>query len=89
MPGLRRCPWSQLTDDVWMVLSWWRDWKQLSVLPWGGNDLMDQPAYVVEAIRECENESQMITSEHDRKHHREMEHKQKEAESKMRTARAR
>jgi len=72
MPGLRRCPWSQITDEVWVVYGWWRDWKDLNVLPWGGSDLMEQPAYVTEGIRRCENLSNQVESEAHEKHQREM-----------------
>jgi hypothetical protein len=34
-------------------VQWWTDWRDLKVLPWGGDDLMEQPAIVLDAIREC------------------------------------
>ena len=53
-PDLRRCPWSQLSEEAWEVVRWWSEWKAFSVLPYGGADLMDQPAYVLEGIEICE-----------------------------------
>lgn len=53
-PELRRCPWSQLSDDAWEVVRWWSEWKSYGVLPYGGSDLMEQPAYVLEGIEICE-----------------------------------
>jgi len=50
----KRCPWSLFTPPVLMCLGWWRDWRDLKVLPYEGADLMDQPAYVLDAIRACE-----------------------------------
>jgi len=73
MPGLRRCPWSQLPDEVWVAYSWWRDWKDLNVLPWGGIDLMEQPAYVGEIIRHCENIFNTVESEAHEKHQKELD----------------
>ena len=48
MPSLRRCPWSQTDDLTWMMLRWWVEWKEFTALPFGGLDIMDQPAYVLE-----------------------------------------
>jgi len=36
-----------------VCLGWWREWRELQVLPYPG-DLLDQPAFVVEAIETCE-----------------------------------
>ena len=53
MPKLRRCPWSQIDNDAWQCVRWWLEWKEFNCLPWGGNDLMEQPAYVLEALLIC------------------------------------
>ena len=53
MPGLRRCPWSQIDSETWMCVSWWSEYKELEALPWGGSDLMSQPNFVIEAILAC------------------------------------
>ena len=53
MPSLRRCPWSQIDDETWSCVSWWSEYKELGALPWGGNDLMEQPNFVIEAILAC------------------------------------
>ena len=74
MPGLRRCPWSQITSETWAVFNWWRDWKNLKVLPWGGTDLMEQPAYILEAIDICEGIYKLVESEEHDKHKKEVEH---------------
>jgi len=68
MPGLRRCPWSQITPETWAVLNWWSEWRALQVLPYGGSDLMEQPAYVVEGIQKCETVRVSVETEsaHDR-----------------------
>ena len=54
MPSLRRCPWSQIDGAASEVFRWWSEWKSLSMLPWYG-DLLEQPAFVVEAIQLCES----------------------------------
>ena len=72
MPGLRRCPWSQISNEVWIAYSWWRDWKDLNILPWGGNDLSEQPNYVVDAIRQCEHIFNKVEAEQVDKSNREI-----------------
>ena len=54
------------------MYSWWRDWSDLKVLPLGGSDLMEQPAYIIEAIRHCETIKQTVESEMHEKHEQEM-----------------
>jgi len=41
-------------------VSWWTDWKSLGVLPFGGSDLMSQPAIVYDVLRLCESTSAEI-----------------------------
>jgi hypothetical protein len=79
MPGLRRCPWSQIEDHVWVLYSWWRDWKSASALPWGGTDIMEQPAFVLEVIRHCEGIANTVEAEMHDKHQREVERSQRRA----------
>ncbi len=50
-PGLMRCPWSQIEPEARTAIGWHHDYTRLRVLPFGGSDLMRQPAYVYEAIR--------------------------------------
>jgi hypothetical protein len=52
-PTLLRCPWSLFTPEVTVCVRWWREWRDWRVLPYPG-DMLDQPAYVVEAIEVCE-----------------------------------
>ena len=33
------------------MLNAWSEYKELSVLPFGGSDLMEQPAFVLEAFK--------------------------------------
>ena len=53
MPSLRRCPWSQIDEEAWTCVTWWSEFKEFGTLPWGGNDLMEQPNFVLEAIVAC------------------------------------
>jgi hypothetical protein len=53
MPELRRCPWSQTDDETWEAIRWWGEFKEFGVLPWGGSDLMEQPAFVLEVFNLC------------------------------------
>ncbi len=69
---MRRCPWSQITNEAWIAYSWWRDWKDLKILPWGGGDLAEQPNYVVDAIRQCENIYSKVEGEQIEKSQRDM-----------------
>lgn len=38
------------------MVQWWTDWKMLGAMPFDG-DALDQPAYVVDVLRECERVS--------------------------------
>ena len=82
MPSLRRCPWSQTDDQTWIILNWWVEWKEFQVLPFGGSDLMDQPAYVLESfalLRQLQIEIEKADSD---KRQREIEREQKKARRK-------
>ena len=67
-PGLNRCPWAVLTAEVWECVRWWREWRELGVLPYGGSDLMAQPHYVYQAIRLCEQTSRACEFAANQKH---------------------
>jgi hypothetical protein len=36
------------------MLNAWSDFKELGVLPFGGTDLMEQPAFILEAFKAIE-----------------------------------
>lgn len=58
---LRRCPLAVIDPMAWEIVRWFFDWRNFGVLPFGGNDLMTQPAYVLESFRICQqhaNESE-------------------------------
>ena len=38
------------------MLNTWSDYKSLNVLPYGGADLMEQPAFVLDAFKAIEQE---------------------------------
>jgi len=42
---------------------WWQNWKDLRALPYGGSDIMDQPAFVLEAVELCEATQNQIEAE--------------------------
>lgn len=46
-----------------MCVQWWADWRDLKVLPYGGTDMMEQPAYVLEAIKACQTHLNQHQSE--------------------------
>ena len=53
-PSLRQCPWSQISSETWELINWWLSWSTLRTLPWGGQDIMQQPAIVLEVLELCE-----------------------------------
>jgi len=67
MPSLRRCPWSQVTEEAWGIIQWWLEYKEFGVLPWGGSDLMEQPAFVLETFTFCTALKNEIEAEKARK----------------------
>lgn len=42
-----------MTGEVWEHVRWWTDWETMQLLPYGGESLADEPAFVTEVIREC------------------------------------
>lgn len=48
------CPWSVIDDESWLLLEIYIEWKTFRVLPDVG-DLLDQPAYIFDAIALCES----------------------------------
>lgn len=62
-PGLDRCPWSQIDDDVWEAIVVWWEWKKFGVLPIDGAGLLGQDAIVFEVIQACE---EVVDSEQSR-----------------------
>ena len=79
MPSLRRCPWSQIDEEAWMYLSWWAEWVQFKVLPYGGTDLLEQPAYVIEAFSFFQEIKADIEKKKARKQQQEIERARKNA----------
>ena len=67
MPSLRRCPWSQIDTDALEAVGWWAEYKEFGALPWGGSDLMEQPAFVLQIFTFCTDLKNKIESEHVRK----------------------
>ena len=53
-PELNRCPWAEIGSTGFEMLNAWNDFRDLGVLPYGGRDLMDQPAFVLEAFKVIE-----------------------------------
>ena len=37
------------------MFGWWVEWVQFKTLPWGGLDLMQQPAFVLDVFKLCES----------------------------------
>lgn len=50
-PDMWQCPNMEFDGEAWLWLSWWQDWELWRLLPFGGNDLMNEPLYVYEAFR--------------------------------------
>ena len=76
MPELRRCPWSQLDTAAYEVFRWWVDWTSLKILPWPGT-LLEQPAFVYEVIKLCEQWKSEVQVARDKKRQKELERQHK------------
>lgn len=61
-PSLRRCPWSQIDSETQMMLGWFMEWRDFQALPWPGG-IMDQPAFVFEALQIVKAQSDIMTAE--------------------------
>ena len=73
-PRLRRCPWSQIELEAYVAIGWHREFTRLRVLPFGGSDLMDQPAFVYEAIVAADNAKAEVDAEIERQRAESREH---------------
>ena len=62
-PDLLRCPWSQITPDVAVILQQWQDWRTFRAVPPWGSDPCAWPALVWEGIALCEQEQTQAESE--------------------------
>lgn len=58
-------------------MGWWRDWKNLNSLPFGGSDVLAQPAYVTQVIRTAEQTANEIAQARDEERRREAERARK------------
>ncbi len=79
MPDLRRCPMSQIDDEAWMVLGWWAEWQRFKILPYGGSDIMSQPATVLEAFSFFEQIKTDVENKLAKKQQRDIEKSRKKA----------
>jgi len=77
MPSLRRCPWSQIDPETMMMVSWFTDWRDYKVLPFGGAGLIDEPAFVYEAIHHASTVIRGIEAEQAKKQRAELERSMK------------
>ena len=79
MPSLRRCPWSQVTDEAWQIVQWWAEYKEFGCLPWGGGDLMGQPNFVLEGFILCSEIKNKVRVEAGKEQQRQWQRKEKSA----------
>lgn len=75
-----RCPWALMSPEVLLCVQWWRMWRDLGALPYGGNDLMAQPAYVTQAIVACQEECGRVVAARSRVHNAEIRQQTKALE---------
>lgn len=62
------CPWSYLTDDIWILLEWYTNYVgPLRKLPFGGSDLQEHPLWIVEAFEICDKTVRTIQNEAEKK----------------------
>ena len=82
LPTLRRCPWSQIDDEAWLMIGWWVEWKEFQVMPFGGSDLLEQPAYVMEVFTFLQQIKNEVESHNAEKQQKEIEKQQRAASRK-------
>ena len=63
LPGQNSCPWSSITEEAVTLVNFWMDFDRWRVLPFGGSDLMNYPAYIFEAFSICEAERTQVKNE--------------------------
>ena len=78
-PSLRRCPWSQLDGLSLLYVKWFSDWRDYRILPYGGNGLDDEPAFVYEAIDLVSQTMREMEQEQAKRQRAELERQSKRA----------
>ena len=73
MRELVSCPWAEIKPESYEHFNWWSEFKSLGILPFGGNDLMEQPGFVYEAISFVQRIYDETSANDARKHQSEMQ----------------
>lgn len=58
---------SQIDNEAWECIQWWGEYQEFKALPWGGNDLMDQPNFVIDVFVLCSEISKQAEAERAKK----------------------
>ena len=77
MPSLRRCPWSQIDPETMMMVSWFTDWRDYKILPFGGASLSEEPAFVYAVIHHASTVIREIETERAKKQRAELDRSMK------------
>lgn len=55
IPESKVCPWSEITTEAIFWMNTFQDWESWRVPPFGGSDITEHPAYVLEAYQLIRN----------------------------------
>lgn len=64
-PELRNCPLSVFDDQLESMVTWWQEYRDLGVLPFGSDTLGDEPYFVGEVIQLCDAAANEWHEEHE------------------------
>ena len=80
-PSLRRCPWSQLDEHVFLYVKWFSDWRDYRILPFESDTLSNEPAYVYEVIDLMSQTMRTIEADKARQQQADLERQSKRAKN--------
>ena len=66
-PEVNQCPHAYVGADGWEVIAWWQEWTSLRILPYGGSDVLAQPAQVAQGILYCATISAEVQADREAK----------------------
>ena len=66
-PSLRQCPWSLIDSETNLYLTWFQEFEEFGILPFGSSDLLSEPAYILEAFQLMRAESKAMRQENQKR----------------------
>jgi hypothetical protein len=76
-PELKQCPWSQIDSESQLFISWYQEFEEFGILPFGSESLLSEPAYILEAFQVMRSETKSVKQANQKRAMAEAEHKRR------------